>query len=232
MCDSSCLKEVTASVYPVTDNFPHRISPDTQDISTSSMLYKYFLDLNRRQQAFRSSSYITNIFSTDFIDAVSNEFKREGFISSVLMPEYADVLVGARFNYWDFVLQSMSGSEREFSFLLFSGMFSRQLDILHDQFKIESHRELYSFMYIKYLFITKDFDKLDASVQAFIDADSPKQQKYWAYRYYLLSRLYMKTAQQEDVDLSRELVSGLPDDGFNKWFMKQLEHSRKLINKN
>lgn len=223
--DREYLDKITEYTNPVTDNYPHRISPYWRGGSDGVGLYSQFLDIKRRKESFINSGYVQKLFPGELISAIANEFSREGVISALFMKGqgYGFVLLGDDFNYWDMVLKSMSNEKRDFALLLIVEIFPIDSKTLDEVFSTDVGKNSYRFDYIKYLFLDQEYELLEAEVNKFLaEHKNVTKQKYEAHRLLFLSKIYQNTANIEDVLKSMKLAKGLSKDGFDVWAMKKI----------
>ncbi len=222
--DPDYLRQITKYINPVTDNYPARISTVHPNVREANALYSDFYDINKRKERFVNSNYIKNIFSDDLISTINKEFSREGIVTSTFYsPVYNYVLLDKEYNKWEQMLGAMSNKKRDFLLLRFSGVTPVETEIMDDVFSSPTAKTTYPFEYIKYLFLDKKYKSLDIEVKKFVNDDSVSHaDRYEAYQYYLLSKLYLKTANTKDILKSLELAGAKQVDGFNFWYMKKV----------
>ncbi len=109
IADAEELDKLTQHVLPVTDNYPHRISPDAKGIDAFFPVYAHLLDIKRREKSFTDSPYIKTIFSDSVIKDALRNFHYENLMAgriterrymqldSYFWDELADVLSRTQF---------------------------------------------------------------------------------------------------------------------------------------
>jgi spermidine synthase len=106
LADAPMLSTMTLQVEPVTDNYPHRISPNEQGKRDFSEFYASLLDIERRKKAFAGSAYIKSIFPPAIMEDALGLFHYENLLAgriterrymnldSYFWEELADILTG------------------------------------------------------------------------------------------------------------------------------------------
>lgn len=124
MADAELLNRLTLGVPPVTDNYPHRISPDEKGIHDFLEIYAYLLDIERRKEAFANSAYISSIFAEKIIENTLPNFHYENLVAgriterrymnldSYFWEELADVLTKTDLKTLPLLMLNSSPRER------------------------------------------------------------------------------------------------------------------------
>jgi spermidine synthase len=81
IADNILLQKLIANTAPVTDNYPHRISPSEQNLDDFSKLYAYLLDTERRTSDFANSAYIREILPAEVIQESLGYFHYENLMA-------------------------------------------------------------------------------------------------------------------------------------------------------
>lgn len=98
LADNQLLNKLTENTNPVTDNYPHRISPSITGLNDFFGLFAYFLDIERRKDHYLSSEYIKSILPQDIYQKSLKYFDYEDLISaSAIKPQY----INTDIYYWE-----------------------------------------------------------------------------------------------------------------------------------
>ncbi|HEX5054955.1 MAG TPA: fused MFS/spermidine synthase [Gammaproteobacteria bacterium] len=82
VADADMLDRLSMQAAPVTDNFPHRISPDSKHgLNNFSKFYESLLDIRRRRQAFAASPYVRQIFPAPVRVEAMRDFHYENLLA-------------------------------------------------------------------------------------------------------------------------------------------------------
>lgn len=88
VADSEILKAYIKDVRPVTDDQPHRISPNSYHMGDYSPLYADWLNIPRRWAAFNDSEYPRSLFPKGSLDDARLGFIHETWINQVYGGQY------------------------------------------------------------------------------------------------------------------------------------------------
>lgn len=101
MADAKELVRLTREVLPVTDDFPHRISPYKLESIANSKLNFYLIDINLRRKRFNESDYIKTIFPKNIIKKSIADFDLESIFLKVFLLKniFTDVESWNELNY-------------------------------------------------------------------------------------------------------------------------------------
>lgn len=123
MADNEELNILTASVLPVTDNFPQRISSSTTGMREASPLYGYLLNIENRKLRFENSSYIADQFPQEFREDTLASYNLEKIFTLIASnPHINDQLP----YYWEALTEVMENRQLEVLPLLLLGSNPRE----------------------------------------------------------------------------------------------------------
>ena len=82
MADAGLLADITADIAPVKDNYPSRISSGLMFNEGYVELYDFLMDESNRNERFRTSNYIGQLWPAEVMDETARFFKYERMIKN------------------------------------------------------------------------------------------------------------------------------------------------------
>jgi spermidine synthase len=228
MADNELLKELTKEVEPVTDNFPHRISPSQEGMRAFSNLYAGLLNIERREQAFRNSAYVQRLFSEEIIEETLGQFEHEGLLTSLIVPLYSD----NSFYYWEHVTALLLESDLQvLPLLLLNSSPEEQAivaqiekDAVIDIIKTQQ----FQMAYIKRLLVRREFEQAASRFAQYLNTFNIAEDKaVYIKQLFLLSSALACNTTAENLDTVFQSAYPPLDKDFTNWFKQRFPEAKK-----
>jgi len=188
MADSEGLRKITEHIAPVTDNFPHRISPSLKGVNFYFYLYAELLDIERRKKAYANSQYVNNIFPEKVIEETLSNFKYENLLTGIFIPAYKDEAS----YFWEDLTSALLKTELKALPLLLLNSSPRE-DFLVSQMEHSKGDDVtgtqaYQLSYIKSLLVRREYKQAASQFEKYFGNYQIEQDKA-----VFLVQLYMVT---------------------------------------
>jgi len=228
MADSSLLKEVTERVDPVTDNYPHRISPSIEGMQSHSEIYAGLLDIERRKRSYVNSKYIKALFPQEVIEETLQNFDNEDLLTGIFAPKYRNKSIF----YWERLTSILLDTDLvTFPLLLLSSTPREEFLVTQIERnpgdKAIGSKE-YQLLYIKHLIVSRDYqqavDLFERYREQFGAEDDPAIDKR-IYQLLLLTKALAGNFTAKDLKHLAEPAGALLDKAYVEWFIQRFPDS-------
>ncbi len=201
LADTKSLDDLTKNYKPVTDNYPHRISPSYSDINYQSNINLYLLDQNRRVSEIKNSELIKKIFPGVLIEQAVNESYLETMLAWTYYYDnrYVDL------NFWKSLHSIIMETGLTELPLLALRSTPDEREIIESIEPIDNFE--YRFTKAKVALAKRDYKLALSALQKCAEHSRPKNQEEFFYKLYL----YVLAINNE---LTKEQYSNIVDAEF------------------
>jgi spermidine synthase len=228
MADSKLLKKITLQIKPVTDNFPHRISPSNEGLRDFSSLYAGLLNIERRKDAYRNSEYISRLFSEETIDKTLDQFEHEGLMTHLLVPLYGTSSIF----YWEKITALLLETDLKVLPLLLLNS-SPEEEFLISQVERDTESGLidtqeYQMSYIKHLIVGRDFKQAAVRFEHYLNTFSIRQDKaVYIKQLFILTNALACNITAKDLNTAFMTDTPSMDEDYKQWFVQRFSETNK-----
>jgi|TARA_B100002003_G_scaffold251703_1_gene296836 hypothetical protein len=214
MADAPTLKQLTANIEPLVDNFPQRISPSTEGMREQAALYSELLNVDNRKIRLASSAYFFSLFPEEFIRETFFYFD----LQKMLMIGTGNPHVDYPLPYfWDSLTLLLRDTDLQTLPLLLLNGSPRELEILATSGPVNSLE--YQRSNIKKLILERRYlAAIEAINQYLLDDTSPDQVDYYGRVSLMLAALAGELQMDELVN-SQSFAAF--DAEFKAWFIQR-----------
>ena len=222
MADNKLLKELTLHIQPVTDNFPHRISPSQEGMHAFSNLYAGLLNIERRKEAYENSEYIRRLFSEETIKSTLDQFEHEGLLTSLLAPLY----VSNTFYYWEDITSLLLETDLKILPLLLLNSSPGEQFIIS---QIEKDADIdflktqeYQMAYIKHLLVRREFGQAALRFVQYLKTFNVSEDKaVYVKQLFLLTNALACNITAKNLKTAFQTDYPPLDKDYTKWFNRR-----------
>ena len=226
VADSKFLEKITSGAQPVTDNFPHRISPNLKGMGAYSDLYADLLNIDRRKAAYKNSEYIRSLFSVETIDDTLDQFVYEGLLTSVTVPSYRD----KNFHYWEHITSLLLETNLNILPLLLLSSSPGEQRIIS---QIEKDRDIdviktseYQMALIKRLLVRREFGQAASKFDQYFKSFNIRvENAVYLKHLYLLTHALACNITAINLKANLQTGSSPMDNSFINWFNRRFSES-------
>jgi len=228
LADNKLLKKLTLQISPVTDNFPHRISPSQEGMRAFSNLYSGLLNIERRQEAYKNSEYIRRLFSAETIEETLNQFKHEDLLTSLLIPLYHS----SSFYYWEDITSLLLETDLKILPLLLLNSSPGEQAII-SQIEKDANIDIvktqeYQEAYIKHLLVRREFGQAAWRFDQYLKTFSINEDKMvYIKQLFLLTNALACNITAKDLKTAFQTDYPPMDKDFIKWFDRRFSEVNK-----
>lgn len=181
MADAGFLQGLFMNVPPVTDNFPHRISPDEKGIFTFYEVYTFLLDVERRKKLLAESEYVKSIFPPELITAALPYIHYDFMIA-----HFKDGGIKLKSGFWDELADILTQTDLKVLPLLLLHSTPREQHIV-DAVGFAADPEA-ALAYAKRLLARRSYEEAARRFEHYIDGKGGFANEPGQSRFYLLAR--------------------------------------------